>query len=149
MLKISKETIRELCEINLEMKRLKMRYEYISSLAKKAFAKEFSENSVSEEIEIDGYKIHYTKTPRKTYNISLVNKLPSNLIKEIVTINKTQVDKLLNSRRLTRQQCQHILDAKRFDGFNERLYTETVGEQIEKILGGKKKNAKISIRAIK
>ena len=146
MLKISKETIKELCEISLEIKRLKTRYEYISGLAKKAFTKEFPEDSVNEEVDIGGYKIHYTKTPKKVYNVNLVDKLPRNLVKQIVIISKTEVDKLLNSRKLTRQQCQHILEAKEFDGFNERLYTETHVELIRKVLKGKKKNAKISIR---
>jgi len=43
MLKVSRETVKELCELNLKIKRLKARYEYLSSLAKKAFANKFPE----------------------------------------------------------------------------------------------------------
>jgi len=145
MLKISRETVKELCELNLEIKRLKGRYEYLSSLAKKAFAKEFPEDSVNEEIELNGYKIQYIKNPKRVYDMSLVDELPRKLIKEITTLSTTKVEKLLSSTRLTPRQCQNILSARKFDGFNERLYTETNGEQIRKALEGKK-NAKISIR---
>ena len=144
-IKISNESIKELCELNLEIKRLKTRYEYLSELAKRAFAEKFLEGSVNEEIEINGYKIHYSKKPKKVYNINLVEKLPKKLIKQIVTLNTTKVDKLL-SAKLTPKQCQDILKAKRFDGFNERIHTETDGERIRKILKGKKKNAKISVK---
>jgi len=145
MLKISGETVKELCELNLEIKRLKGRYEYLSSLAKKAFAKEFPEDSVNEEIELNGYKIQYIKNPKRVYDMSLVDELPRKLIKEITTLSTTKVEKLLSSTRLTPRRCQNILSARKFDGFNERLYTETNGEQIRKALEGKK-NAKISIR---
>jgi len=145
MLKISRETVKELCELNLKIKRLKARYEYLSSLAKKAFAKEFPEDSVNEEIELNGYKIQYIKNPKRVYDMSLVDELPRKLIKEITTLSTTKVEKLLSSTRLTPRQCQNILSARKFDGFNERLYTETNGEQIRKALEGKK-NAKISIR---
>ena len=143
-IKISNESIKELCELNLEIKRLKTRYEYLSNLTKKAFAEKFPDDSVNEKIEINGYKIQYSKKPKKVYNINLVEKLPKKLIKQIVTLNTTKVDKLL-SAKLTPKQCQDILKAKEFKGFNERIYTETDGEQIRKILEGKK-NAKISIR---
>jgi len=143
-IKISNESIKELCELNLEMKRLKTRYEYLSSIAKRAFAEKFPDDSVNEKIEINGYKIQYSKKPKKVYNINLVEKLPKKLIKQIVTLNTTKVDKLL-SAKLTPKQCQDILKAKEFKGFNERIYTETDGEQIRKILEGKK-NAKVSIK---
>jgi len=145
MLKVSRETVKELCELNLEIKRLKGRYEYLSSLAKKALAKEFPEDSVNEEIELNGYKIQYIKNPKRVYDINLVDEVPRKLIKEITTLSTTKVEKLLSSTRLTPRQCQNILSARKFDGFNERLYTETNGEQIRKALEGKK-NAKISIR---
>jgi len=145
-IKISNESIKELCELSLEIKRLKTRYEYLSELAKRAFAEKFLEGSVNEEIEINGYKIHYSKKPKKVYNINLVEKLPKKLIKQIVTLSTTKVDKLLSSTKITSKQCQDILKAKRFDGFNERIHTETDGEQIRKTLKGKKKNAKISIK---
>jgi len=143
-IKISNESIKELCELNLEIKRLKTRYEYLSELAKRAFTEKFPDDSVNEEIEIDGYKIQYSKKPKKVYNINLVEKLPKKLIKQIVTLNTTKVDRLL-SAKLTPKQCQDILKAKEFKGFNERIYTETDGEQIRKILEGKK-NAKVSIK---
>ena len=143
-IKISNESIRELCELNLEIKRLKTRYEYLSNLTKKAFAEKFPDDSVNEKIEINGYKIQYSKKPKKVYNMNLVEKLPKKLIKQIVTLNTTKVDKLL-SAKLTPKQCQDILNAKKFNGYNERIYTETDGERIRKILEGKK-NAKISIR---
>lgn len=143
-IKISNESIKELCELNLEIKRLKTRYEYLSNLTKKAFAEKFPDDSVNEKIEINGYKIQYSKNPKKVYNINLVEKLPKKLIKQIVTLNTTKVDKLL-SAKLTPKQCQDILKAKEFKGFNERIYTETDGEQIRKILEGKK-NAKVSIK---
>jgi len=143
-IKISNESIKELCELNLEIKRLKTRYEYLSNLTKKAFAEKFPDDSVNEKIEINGYKIQYSKKPKKVYNINLVEKLPKKLIKQIVTLNTTKVDKLL-SAKLTPKQCQDILKAKEFKGFNERIYTETDGEQIRKILEGKK-NAKVSIK---
>lgn len=144
-LKINNESIKELCELNLEIKRLKARYDYLSSIAKKAFAEKFPDDSVNEEIETDGYKILYSKKPKKVYNINLVEKLPKELIKQIVTLNTTKVDKLL-SGKLTPKQSQDILKAKEFKGFNERIYTETDGELIRKILEGKKKNAKVSIK---
>ena len=143
-IKISNESIKELCELNLEIKRLKTRYEYLSELAKRAFAEKFPDDSLNEKIEINGYKIQYSKKPKKVYNINLVEKLPKKLIKQIVTLNTTKVDKLL-SAKLTPKQCQDILKAKEFKGFNERIYTETDGEQIRKILEGKK-NAKVSIK---
>lgn len=143
-IKISNESIKELCELNLEIKRLKTRYEYLSNLTKKAFAEKFPDDSVNEKIEINGYKIQYSKKPKKVYNMNLVEKLPKKLIKQIVTFNTTKVDKLL-SAKLTPKQCQDILNAKKFNGYNERIYTETDGERIRKILEGKK-NAKISIR---
>lgn len=143
-IKISNESIKELCELNLEIKRLKTRYEYLSNLTKKAFAEKFPDDSVNEKIEINGYEIQYSKKPQKVYNINLVEKLPKKLIKQIVTLNTTKVDKLL-SAKLTPKQCQDILKAKEFKGFNERIYTETDGEQIRKILEGKK-NAKVSIK---
>lgn len=143
-IKISNESIKELCELNLEIKRLKTRYEYLSNLTKKAFAEKFPDDSVNEKIEINGYEIQYSKKPKKVYNINLVEKLPKKLIKQIVTLNTTKVDKLL-SAKLTPKQCQDILKAKEFKGFNERIYTETDGEQIRKILEGKK-NAKVSIK---
>ena len=143
-IKISNESIKELCELNLEIKRLKTRYEYLSNLTKKAFAEKFPDDSVNEKIEINGYKIQYSKKPKKVYNINLVEKLPKKLIKQIVTLNTTKVDKLL-SAKLTPKQCQDILKAKEFKGFNERIYTETDGEEIRKILEGKK-NAKVSIK---
>jgi len=144
-IKISNESIKELCELNLEIKRLKTRYEYLSNLTKKAFAEKFPDDSVNEKIETDGYKIHYSKKPKKVYNINLVEKLPRKFIKQIVTLSTTKVDKLLSSTKLTSKQCQDILKAKEFKGFNERIYTETDGEQIRKALEGKK-NAKISIK---
>jgi len=143
-IKISNESIKELCELNLKIKRLKTRYEYLSNLTKKAFAEKFPDDSVNEKIEINGYKIQYSKKPKKVYNMNLVEKLPKKLIKQIVTFNTTKVDKLL-SAKLTPKQCQDILNAKKFNGYNERIYTETDGERIRKILEGKK-NAKISIR---
>lgn len=146
MLKISRETVKELCELNLKIKRLKARYEYLSSLAKKAFAKEFPEDSVNEEIELNGYKIQYIKNPKRVYDLNLVDELPRKLVKKITTLSTTKVEKLLSSTRLTPRQCQNILSARKFDGFNERLYTETNGEQIRKTSKGKKKDAKISTR---
>lgn len=146
MLRISRETIKELCELNLEIKRLKGRYEYLSSLAKKAFAKEFPEDSVNEEIELNGYKIQYIKNPKRIYDLNLVDELPRKLIKEITILSTTKVEKLLSSAKLTPRQGQNILSARKFDGFNERLYTETNGERIRKTSKGKKKDAKISTR---
>jgi len=145
-LKISNESIKELCELNAEIKRLKTRYEYLSELAKRAFAEKFPDDSVNEEIEVDEYKIQYSKKPKKVYDINLVGKLPKKLIKQIVSLSTTKVDKLLSSTKITPKQCQDILKAKKFSGYNERLHTETDGEGIRKILEGKKKNAKISIR---
>ena len=145
-LKISNESIKELCELNLEIKRLKTRYEYPINLSKKAFAEKFPEDSVNEETGIDGYKIHYSKKPKKIYNINLVERLPKKLIKQIITLSTIKIEKLLSSTKLTPKQCQDILKAKKFSGYNERLHTETDGEGIRKILEGKKKNAKISIR---
>jgi len=144
-IKISNESIKELCELNLEIKRLKTRYEYLSNLTKKAFAEKFPESSVNEEIEFDGYKIQYSKKPKRVCSMDLIDKLPKKLIKQIVNIATTKVDQLLSSRKLTSKQIQDILNAKKFDGYNERIYTETDGEQIRKILEGKK-NAKISIK---
>lgn len=128
------------------MKRLKGRYEYLSSLAKKAFAKKFPEDSVNEEIELNGYKIQYIKNPKRVYDMSLVDELPRKLVKKITILSTTKVEKLLSSTRLTPRQGQNILSARNFDGFNERLYTETNGEQIRKTSKGKKKDAKISTR---
>lgn len=146
MLKVSRETVKELCELNLEIKRLKGRYEYLSSLAKKAFANKFPEDSVNEEIELNGYKIQYIRNPKRVYDMSLVDELPRKLIKEITTLSTTKVEKLLSCARLTPRQCQNILSARKFDGFNERLHTKTNGEQIRKTSKGKKKDAKISTR---
>ena len=143
--KLSDESIKELCELKVEIKRLETRYKYLSDLAKKAFTAKFPGDSVNEKIEIDGFEIAYSKKPKKIYNANLIEKLPKKLVKEIATIATTKVDKLLSSKKLTSKQVQDILSAKKFDGYNERLYPETVGEQIRKILEGKKKNAKISI----
>ena len=144
-LKISDESIKELCELKVEIKRLEARYKYLSNIAKEAFVAKFPSDSVNEEKEVDGYKVLYSKKPKKVYNISLVEKLPKNLIKQIATLNTIKVDKLLGTK-LTPKQCQDILKAKEFKGFNERIYTETDGELIRKILEGKKKNAKVSIK---
>ncbi|GAG19729.1 unnamed protein product [marine sediment metagenome] len=147
-LKISDESIKELCELKVEIKHLEARYKYLSNLAKEAFVAKFPGDSVNEEKKVGGYRVLYSKKPKKVYNINLVEKLPKNLIKQIATLNTVKVDKLL-STKLTPKQCQDILKAKKFEGFNERICTETDGELIRKILEGKKKNAKVSIKVLR
>lgn len=148
-IKLSDESIKELCELKVEIKRLETRYNYLSVLAKKAFTTKFPGDSVNEKIEIDGFKIEYSKKPKKVYDANLIEKLPKKLVREIATIATAKVDKLLSSKKLTSKQVQDIFSAKKFDGYNERLYPKTVGEQIRKTLEGKKKNAKISIKNLR
>jgi len=83
-------------------------------------------DSVNKEIEVGEYKILYSRKPRKTYSKELIEKLPKNLVKQIVRINTSKVEELLRTTSLTPKQYRCILNAIKFDGVVERIYPKIV-----------------------